>query len=527
MSSSVHILLQAASSETLFEDFRAIRESETSYGEPRYTQLVLKGLAQFIVGQGGSSNKDTAIFELSHLIFALKTGDELDDRRNMFFFGVEKASASSYRHYFQDRAVKLHSLSQSISVSETGISIGDSKENFDIQFQRIPFLVALYEFLAGMEAFSFYAEFQSICDELQDSPHILRAVKVATNKITSRLRKYRIKHLVWARQEEKFDRIYGFLKEASPDGELHISDDSILDFWVSFSDVRDFKRYKSVFDAFVNLLDAMEQSRCVSASSAAMNIGSDFEDGEVDLEPSDICVDADWCDPFQTLDQEPASLIKFFKHKGEKQVIELLMHYGPVAVKLLLAFYRLDVFSPIQAGITTDLQVKRGCESIKQRLASIDAESYEGKLNEYSRIQKHVMQLQQAVYHVVSEADEVNERISGNVIAFDKAVVAHAPSGNSDGFDNCESRRQLNKRGALAFKQLTRAGFDHEAFSNEDRLQGFREAIPALLSIGTLIQQFIKSSEQLDGHESNLCKLFSQDKDMFREHFQRIYGDVL
>ena len=94
----------SGASGTLISDFNTVAESRGSSGQPKYSATpIIAWLAKVVVGFGGGANKDTPLYELCHLIYALNSLNDdlsLSDRRMMFFLGTEQAMASCYKNYF-------------------------------------------------------------------------------------------------------------------------------------------------------------------------------------------------------------------------------------------------------------------------------------------------------------------------------------------------------------------------------------------------------------------------------------------
>ena len=84
------------------------------------------------------------------------------------------------------------------------------------------------------------------------------------------------------------------------------------------------------------------------------------------------------------------------------------MAYGPHAVSLPLAFLRLESFGPVQSAITTDLQVKRGAQSVRRRIACEDSESYVAKQAGFQTALAHVRNLQKAILYALSHAADMS-----------------------------------------------------------------------------------------------------------------------
>src|SRR3954467_5260050 len=158
-------LLRAGPEAGLMEDFRAIAEATTPCGESRYRERpVLEALARFLVRGGDGPNRDAAFYELAHLINAVDACGTSRDRRNAFFLGPEQATPARFQARI-DAALKQDGWRRGGFVcTDDGLAMRYPDGAFAVRFTRMPFLAALYEFLAGMDEFAFFEELQRIFD---------------------------------------------------------------------------------------------------------------------------------------------------------------------------------------------------------------------------------------------------------------------------------------------------------------------------------------------------------------------------
>jgi hypothetical protein len=522
----------AGASGQLLADFRALAEATTADGAPRYAlRPVLNRLARAIVGREGGPNRDMPLFELCHLANAVEACGNAPDRQAMFFLSGGRVAASACARQIDLALAEDGWRRQGFTRTVDGIRIDYRDGNFGINFGRMPFLIALYEFLCGMEDYSFYSEFSQIIDEMTVQADNVVAIQQAANAIARRLRRYRGAHLSFTPHNDRFEAIYAFLRERSPELRVRICDDDVLDFWKHHSSGNDFRGYRTVFNAFANFIQALDGAASGAAAEGALRIGTDREEGEVD--PTDDAMDfgthGDWRTPFAVLDEPPAARIKFFKKRGERESIELLMEYGPHAVSLPLAFLRLESFGPVQSAITTDLQVKRGTQSVRRRIACEDSESYVIKQAGFQSALTHVRNLQKATLYALIHATNISP--DGNVTllrAGDPMSLFEAACQGDDNLDiDGEAAARITEEAARAFRALTRKGFTDAALEDDSYLDGFREGAGAVLSIAAQIEAFLDAVERLAGTPPGLDTRHREDQAVFSAQFAKIYGDVL
>jgi hypothetical protein len=533
MDDAVSTITRSGASGLLMADFKAIGEATAPDGSPKYSHApVMVWLAKFITGAAGGPHKDAPLFELCHLVSAIDALDgEGNGGRTVFFLGVEKALPSVYRSAIDQNLEAGSFAKSSFERNPNGLSVEYDDDVFEIRFGRMPFLAALYEFLVGMDGYDFYSDLNEIFDEMSEGTIGLGAIKNASNKISARLRQYRRHNLTRAQYDEKFDRIYGFLKTRESDGQIRIDDPTVMDFWLEYSTGGEFRAFKTVFDGFVNFMRAMEQADQQDTMENAAVIGIDFEAQEV--EPDDqadgLSGMGDWESPLRIIDAEPVNQIKFFKKEGERKPIEALMQYGPYAARLPRAFLQLEIFGAVQTAITTDLQVKRGSDSLIKRLSCEDTMAYPDKCGQFETILAHVRQLQKASYFVLA-GQRLSDR-GDNVVSFGaqnpESIFEIARNNNTQDDIEIENRSDIIVDAEMAFKSLTRKGFNDEFLSDADGIEGFRIGAGALLSISNQLEIFLSRMEALDQKTSSLGEKYDEDKRGFRAHFNRLYGDAL
>jgi hypothetical protein len=298
----------------------------------------------------------------------------------------------------------------------------------------------------------------------------------------------------WARHDEKFDKMASFLSDRKQSDQWIIDDENILDFWLLHSKGEDFRGYKTVFGGFVTLMRALQQSGLALATESYLPLGTDREKGEVDTQDRGGFIGHDeWESPFAVFEGDGLSEIKFFKRSSEQKPLEPLMSYGPDAVRVPLAFLRLESFGAVQAGITNDLQVKRGRDSLLGRLSCESAVSYADKTGDFSRLFEHVRRLQLASLHVL----------------------------RSEGSSSSEPDGAVNEEARKAFEGIKRQGFSSDEL-DEGQIACFEQAGEALAAMSSLLAKLLGKIEK----EINIETQFSGDREIFSNQFQKIYGDM-
>ena len=486
----------------LLAEFRALGESG------RYPALpVLQWLAKVIIGRAVGPNRDTPLFELCHLVAAIDAFGGGTDGRWTFILGIDRPFPRNVRRHVKELAATRPRPPAGLTLTETGLRLARSgAESFEIRYGRMPFLMALYEFLLGMEGFTHAEKIGAIFDDLAAAGTDAETLRQATNKLAALLRDYRRDHLAWARNDDKFDPVQRFLFERRNENDIVVDDAAIFGFWLLHCEGSEFRGYKTVFDTFVRYLRALAEGLRAESAEAALPIGSDFEQGEVDpaAESDGPALDGlgPWHSPFEVFDTEPLAAINCFKTASERKPIEPLMQYAPEALRLPRAFLRLESFAPIQAGITNDLQVKRPAASVQRRIDCNEAETYEARREVYRRLLAHVGQLQKACLHALT---------AGQPILALAGIAEDHPSADLD---------KALKDARRAFANLSRRGFEPLEGADDPRLDGFRLAAGALVTMSGLLSRMGADLDRV----ADLPGWFEEDRKAFRDCFAKIYG---
>jgi hypothetical protein len=525
MNIAARTLFRLGAASSLVEDFRALAEATAPSGEPRYRERpLLEDLARFVARGGGGPNRDAAFYELCHLVNAVDAAGTGRDRRNAFFLEPEAATPARFQARL-DRALTRGGWRRTgFHRAREGIAIQYLDGAFTIRFTRMPFLAALYEFLVGMEDFSFYAELDAIFDEMTRTPADMKHIQTASNRIASHFRHYRRRHLTHAQHEGKFDALMSFTAERSPPGALVIDDASVLAFWAQKSAAGDFRAYRTVFDAFVSFLKALDENARSEAMAQAAPIGVDRKQGEV--EPDDSCSHVaaaqEWVSPLVLLDTEPADAIKFFKKEGERKPMEALMHYGPAAIRLPHAFLRLESFGPVQAAITTDLQIGRR-ERVEERASCGDADTYGEIVTRLENILALVKRLHKAVFYALHKGSQE----TSNVVSLSAATVfeqARSLIEQARDVPDAAMLERLATDAAKTFRSIARKGFDEAELGDEMRRRGFEIGASALVAAASHLETYLAAARRVGTRSQTLDRLFDVDRSTFSERFRVLYG---
>ena len=322
---------------------------------------VLQKIAKIVAGAGTGPNRDTAWYELAHMAAALAQGGIVGGARFGFLLGQQTITVGAIRQAMQE----MMTPAKMVSVDAVGIEIDYGTSRFAIRFSRMPVLFGLYEFLSGIDDFSFFKPLQDILDALASEALGEADVRQAASQISSHMRGYRRTHMAYARREEKFDRLCAYLNHrAESSGVWQIDDDAVLDFWKSHASGSDFRSFRTCFDGFVSLMTVLETARLAISMSHAAPVGQDREDSEIDVADTQADPLDEWVNPFMVFDEDEMQEIKFSCNEAETYTERLA-----VLEKLKAHLHRLQLASlHYISGTATDGKLKSEARQVVTRL---------------------------------------------------------------------------------------------------------------------------------------------------------------
>ncbi len=540
MMSEQHLLGSGADGQFL-GDFRALAEATSIAGAAKYSPLVLRRLALFLVGYGGGRNRDAPLFELCHLVNIVDAlGGDLAGRWQ-FFLGADRVTGAQCR----GELAHLHDASgwlrDGFEWRDDGVAIDYDGDEFVVTFGRMPFLLALYEFLASMDDFAHHGTLNDAIDrmlaknaEAAGGTH-MRAVQDGANGLAAAMRQYRGRHLEQGMHDDAFMAILNYLRQRGDDSRVSFADEDILQFWC-LHNRGDFRTYRRTYQRFADFTAAMAATQARRLGETAARLGNDWESGEVDPDdlhhaPAELGDFAAWSDPLPLLDSGPAAEIKFFTGAGEREPLAPLTEFGPFTRRLPLAFLRYVAFGSVQAAITTALQFHPGVAVETDLLACGTAETYTTRRALYEKLLVRLDRLRKATYHALNQAGgagAADERADGGVIS----LSAHAPErvfeaarrqGELASEPSEDQLAALEEEAAKAFKQIARRGFEAEDLDRDDRREGFRIGAGVLYAVGKILDGYINDLKRLD-RGGGLEARFKQDTATFAVEFDKLYG---
>ena len=526
-------LLRSGIDEKMLADFRAVADCTARSGESKFLPRPLQRLAEFLVGRSGGPNKDAPLYELCHLVNAIAAIDDSAEGRWHFFF-QDMVRSSTCRHWFREMLSSGCWRRDGFEMKDRGIEINYADDSFSISFGRMPFLIALFEFLATMEDMAFHNEMNDCLDTMIVSAMGKRAVQDAANRIAAALRQYCGQHRNRKCHDEAFNAIQRFLHDRQPNVENNswsIDDAAILVFWQQHN-TGNFRTYRNAFEHFEDFYDSNNTTANQRALATAEPLGPNQEFGEID--PDDLSSasayfgdEAAWQDPLPLLDQRPASGIKFLTKTGERASLAPLMAFGPFAVRLPLAFLRYLSYGAVQSAITTAIQFYPGQPPPEVHVKCIHAENYWDRKELYRQLLEHLGRMQLATYHVLCQSTP--RGAGGNIVSLDAVCsadlfeVARRDLEGEPEVPEAEAKA-MGEMAAGMFRRISRSGFDEDLLTDPDQLEGFRIGAGVLYAAANILRRYLENLRRLDGNGDGLSIWFEDDRATFAAEFNKLYG---
>jgi hypothetical protein len=384
----------------------------------------------------------------------------------------------------------------------------------------------LLEFIVGMNG---YATIDDIFAGMLADPSS-RAVGDAANAISRRIYAYLSDNLPSAQNMAKFNRIHEFLSVRSEDGDVEIGDHAILEFWLDHAlggegEESGFRTYRTVLDAFMAFIHALELAEDHQRASHASPIGSDAQAGEVD--PESLCgileAAGQWQSPLPLLEEDPVVRIKLLNGR-EKDGLRLLLEMGPLARSLPLSLLRAECFGPAQARLTQAMRRGASVTELGAMAECDDVADYRGQGENYGKLRQRAGKMMLATLHVLLRDRAIAE--GGNVAALPgrgPAEQFQVLAGAAD-LPPLPPDEEIHTEAARAFRGVARQGFSEEDLEEPSVIEGFRAGAGILQVIAQETEAFLGRLAVLDREIPDLAERFGQDREIFAKQFKRLYG---
>ena len=489
-------LIEAGQSDELRAALTAVVENSTVRGELKYSTQVSRELTRIIACRTYAP----PIYELCHLVNIADASGDGANGYERFFFGGHAARAQTFRGYLESSLEKGGWRRPGFERTSEGVAIRYSDGFFNVTFSRMPLLAALMEFIIGTVG---YIDLD-LCFTKTFSPSgTLKQIGLAANEISTRLYAYLKENLSSVQSQSKFELMLRFLTDHSDDGTLEIDDEAILEFWRMHASDKvgtEFRQFLTALKSFIALDRALEAAHSQRTIINARSIGMDRDAGEIHPDTISIALESvdESGSPFDVLDAEPASQIKFV-NKREKRLVQPLIEYGTQARSFPVSVLRAETFGFTQSRITQSLRNKNA-DDIALQINCEDTTRYQSLLEDYRGHSAQLERVIKAVLYALTQQEKSQDA---------GATISSIGIKPSEQFD-AETRD--------AFRSLGRKGFEESQI--EEHVEGFRAGSEAVLAIKTQVDNFL----EVLASKGDMGDQFERDRSVFQAQFETLYG---
>ena len=545
--SAEQLIIESGKSSELVSAFQMVAEAEVE-GQPKYSQQTCRDLAKAIACR----NYSRAVLELCHLVhIAEKCGG--GQGYELFFWDSGPARPSALRANVL-RGFREGQAGRGVTVTGAGVDVAYDDGKFSVTFGRMPFLMALMEFLITTIG---YAELNAVLRDMLEPSINSRSVSAHANRLSRLIYDYLKEHLPSAQNQRKFRRLIAFMEERrGGDFAVDAIDDTVvLDFWTSESakesaDGVDFRMFQTVFKTFLRLRQTLEQSADLHALETSYSIGVDREAGEIDPDAIYGIVETvdEYRSPLAALQEPPADAIKFLNQRETGQ-LELLFESGAAAFVMPLSLMRCEVFGKGQGQITQALRRRADARRLRTLIVDCAPETYRERQDAFVKLHAHLDRVLLASLHVlarnrrreainlvVSLRPEIDFSPLARLLDIsddgdDRVVVLRAAS-VSDQFLNVIEDSQkvgpdiadLIAEARKAYRGLSRQGFGDDMLDDPDTTEGFALGAGTLLDMSGHVTAFAELLDRAALPEADWDGQFEADKRVFSDQFTVLYG---
>ena len=565
--SSEQLILESGKSADLKATFQAILTGVVN-GQPRFTPDTGKKLGLAIACR----NYAFALLELSHMVYVAQACESEPGQFESLFWDSGPARAAHFRFFLQKHLNKGVVNDRRCTLTGQGVEIRYPDGQFTVNFNRMPFLTALMEFLLTAGGYDTWGEpFHAMLA----SPASVATTSACAASVAKHLHHFLNDHLPTAHDQRKFQRLIRFMVEHKGKNfsTTEMDDETILAFWLSESGKTEetgtgFLTFRVVVSSFMDLFRSLEQAWQVCQLDSAVPLDSHNEGGgkdemeeETDLvlhwlegailapETVDSLISRSECSPLQALREPPMDEIGWINHAEAADLLFCLEHHRP-ALNMPLSVWRCEVFCPAQKrigsqagrnnreelpnlihGSVTETYEQRH-QVLHKRLATLDRMLY---ATLYALVKGRHMDV---IHLILSLKPDINmkgfRKIFPQTKGTENNVVSLPTHQIADRFYNLladpevsgPGMTQLLTQAKQAFAKINRQGFNEADLDRPSVIDGFAQGAPHLQTVVRQVMAYLEQITRRAPTEEDRQWLFEQDREIFSRQFQKLYeGD--
>ncbi len=338
------------------------------------------------LARGWGNNRDKPFWAMSMLVAILgQTGSTGGGDEGLDLVWTSPAEILARLQDIAQQPDTGAKSSGAVIAGDDGLFLEMPDGRLKLGVMRIAILGKLAEFLLAANEFAFSAEVMEILSDIATNGPEKPAVIRDGGRALARLAyKYRAEHFRDAHSASSFSIIRTWLAKRD---DFRIDDEALFSFWV-WPDNTHFKTYATVYFAFSDFQEALEEARIIEASTSAVELDDPVIAGELARIDEDIFASVrEELSPEDRIALINESELKLFK-KTEINTLKQLFECGTFGLSHGLSSLRLLSFNAIQSGISNGLRTGRSKIPLEQRVLCTEARSYNELIAELGALQK-------------------------------------------------------------------------------------------------------------------------------------------
>ncbi|MGH1486843.1 MAG: hypothetical protein ACRBCI_11525 [Cellvibrionaceae bacterium] len=501
--------------------------AEASDGSPKYSDSDCREFRRRVLC------RDLAmpIWWLSNLIVVINRDGK--DRFVDFFWGEDKPDVNSIQVI-----VEKEDIFERLNFTDVkGFSVNYSDSTFFFNYSYISLLTILANFICMVDA-DFFRKINEFEDEFSK-----KTVDKLAKNIKKSLDTYLDDNLKSQQEFKKCKTLLFWCRDQNINvlnGAVDLNDAS-LDFWryAIENKVKDFKLYKSTAYGLLNLYSILKNGPEENILDAALSLGDDYENGEIDIDRVDGYIDFIEAEDnfFNALFEGELSEIKFISKKEDKNLLSLLFDYFYCQDKFFKSVLRLDVFGSSQV-VATQYHRKKNFSMMRNVLSEESLGGYEAFKVNLTSLKEDLEKTKNAVIYILYKAKapeaivEFSFKLSLDAnCQFKEEVKKYSSEDKMDNiynafYDNSEKIIMKNNEFMNAYRLIKKdfSDVNRRGFKDPDvasRVNVYIEGLASLNKILNMLSVYLRPFDDCE----RIAAADESDRRFFLLMFDKIYGE--